>query len=240
MRSFSTISAPKNSSTSACREEGLQSTKPNSPCRKSYGFRTFRITEHQLCITHLESYQNHSLPTDSTDEALIMTVVSTHPLNVHRFARLTRAIFAVGVWFLSPVSPAQSPGVTTDVPAAIAALGDPDSLVRLAAVDLLSREKGQAVNLALQTALHDKNRTVRATAAVALYKRGFDFDLDVIRKDLFDSDPVTQANAAKALCDMGRTVPDDLISSLTAVQISQIRERALLKTQDITPPPRPF
>ena len=26
----------------------------------------------------------------------------------------------------------------------------------------------------------------------------------------------------------------------TAVQISQIRERALLKTQDITPPPRPF
>ena len=156
-----------------------------------------------------------------------MTVVSTHPLNVHRFARLTRAIFAVGVWFLSPVSPAQSPGVTTDVPAAIAALGDPDSLVRLAAVDLLSREKGQAVNLALQTALHDKNRTVRATAAVALYKRGFDFDLDVIRKDLFDSDPVTQANAAKALCDMGRTVPDDLISSLLSSSEVRVRYRAV-------------
>ena len=32
----------------------------------------------------------------------------------------------------------------------------------------------------------------------------------------------------------------DLIVDTTAVQTSQIRERALLKTQDITPPPRPF
>ena len=30
------------------------------------------------------------------------------------------------------------------------------------------------------------------------------------------------------------------VPEITAVQISQIRERALLKTQDITPPPRPF
>ena len=155
------------------------------------------------------------------------------PVNVFMITRVL-VVFAVGVCLLSSVARAQDPefvfrqkGLTTDVPSAVAALGHADWYVRLAAVDLLGREQGETVNLALQTALLDENSSVRARAAVALHERGFDFDTDVIRKDLFDPDPETQTDAAKALCDMGRTVPHHLISSLLSSSKVLVRNRAV-------------
>ena len=48
------------------------------------------------------------------------------------------------------------------------------------------------------------------------------------------------AHGAQLFSILPNVLEDRFIVWITAVQISRIRDRALLKTQDITPPPRPF